>query len=181
MTDIDDRFARLERDLAEVKDVLAIYQQTAAYGPAVDAGDHEAAADLFAEDGLYDWGRGMAAGSVSSAEGCEALKKIFDGPEHRALINGGAAHWLTLPQVVVGGDYARSLCYSALLLRTAEGHAVARVSACFFEWRRFPDGWKIHRRRNRLLDGSDDARSLFAEGLGGPAGRYPSMETDDTF
>lgn len=169
MTDVNERLARLERDLAEVKDTLAIYQQTAAYGPAVDAGDHQAAAALFAEDGLYDWGRGLSEGSVSSAEGREALEKIFDGPEHRTLIEGGAAHWLTLPHVVVSGDHAQSLCYSGLLLRKADGHVIARVSACFFEWRRFPDGWKIHRRRNRLLDGSHDARALFAEGLGGPA------------
>lgn len=157
---LEARLLEVERALREVQDRLAIYQQTAAYGPAVDRGDSMAAVDLWDVDGRYDWGRGLEPGSQAAADGHVALAAVFDGPEHRSIIEGGAAHWISLPHVVIKGDTASSLCYSCLFMRSDDGFRVARVSSCHFEWRRTATGWVIDQRRNRLLDGSAAARAL---------------------
>lgn len=169
MSDIDERVSRLEAELAALRDRLEIYQLTAAYGPAVDSGDSVAAAMLWAPDGGYDWGGGLAADSPRAATGREALMAMVDGPEHRSIIEAGAAHWLGFPHVTVRGDVAISIGYSCLFVRAHEGFRAARVSACHFEWARSPEGWKIVKRCNRLLDGSASARDLLAAGLAGRA------------
>lgn len=160
---VDERLARLERELGEVKDRLAIYQLTAAYGPVVDSGDSKAAADFWIENGVYDWGRGMTEASESRARGWKDLVRIFDGQEHRRIISAGAAHWSGLPVVAIEGDTASSLCYSCLFMRTPDGYESKRVSVCLFQWVRDSGGWRIASRRNRLLDGSDDASNLLYE------------------
>lgn len=166
MRSLEDRLSKLEREFADARDRLEIYQKTAAYGPLVDGGDGPAAAALWTADGRYDWGQGLTETSVSGAVGREALEKIFAGDEHQSIIRHGAAHWLGLPHVVLRGDQATSLCYSCLLTRDSEAFRVLRVSVCLFEWARESGEWRIQRRRNRLLDGSPAASALLAEGMG---------------
>lgn len=167
MSDVEARLARLEAELALLRDRQEICQLTAAYGPAVDSADSAAAARLWTADGGYDWGAGMTADSPRSATGRAALMAMVDGPEHRGVIAAGAAHWLGFPHVTVDGDTAVSVGYSCLFVRAEDGYRAARVSACHFEWARSPEGWKIVKRSNRLLDGSAPARDLLAAGLAG--------------
>jgi SnoaL-like domain len=59
----EERIAALEQRLLRVEDELAIGRLMASYGPLVDAGDADAVAGLWAEDGEYDVeGRICAAG-----------------------------------------------------------------------------------------------------------------------
>lgn len=167
MSDLEQRLARLEAELALLRDRQEICQLTAAYGPAVDSADAARAADLWTPDGSYDWGGGMTADSPRAATGREALMAMVDGPEHRGIIEAGAAHWLGFPHVTVTGDAAISIGYSCLFVRAPDGYRAARVSACHFEWARSAEGWKIVKRSNRLLDGSAAARDLLAAGLAG--------------
>ena len=51
---VEERLALLEQRLRRAEDELAIARLMASYGPLVDAGDADAVAGLWAEDGEYD-------------------------------------------------------------------------------------------------------------------------------
>ncbi len=175
MASMEQRLAALESELRAVRDRLDIYQLTAAYGPAVDAGDSKTVSELWTVDGEYDWGRGKAAapgqgmvqGTAGGAKSRAEIADMVDGSFHRGLINAGAAHILSLPHVLVQGDTAVSTCYSCLFRHEGDGFRAFRVTSSHFHWVRGPDGWKVKRRLNRLLDGSAEARALLATGLAG--------------
>jgi ketosteroid isomerase-like protein len=176
-SDIEQRLSVLERELRAVRDQLEIYQLTAAYGPAADSGDSSATADLWTEDGEYDWGRGKSAsgdgmveGLGGGAKGRAEIAQMVDGPYHQGVINNGAAHTLSMPHVVVDGDTAISTAYVCVYSHDGDAWRAWRVSASHFQWVRGPDGWKVKRRLNRSLNGAANARALLADGL---AGRLP--------
>jgi hypothetical protein len=50
----EERLARLEQRLQRLEDELAITRLIASYGPLVDAGEADAVAGLWTEDGTYD-------------------------------------------------------------------------------------------------------------------------------
>jgi hypothetical protein len=119
-----------------------------------DAGDHDGVASLFANDGSYDVaGFGMCIGR-------EAIAAILQCEEHVGLIAIGAAHVLSDPVIVLGGDKARAFTYSIVLRRSGEGWAAHRVSANVWDLVREADGWRVAHRANRLLDGSEDSRTM---------------------
>jgi uncharacterized protein (TIGR02246 family) len=130
-------------------DVVAIMQVIAAYGVAVDSGDAEATAALFAEDGWYD-----VAGR--RYEGAAAIAEMVAGQAHQGLLTEGVAHVQGLPRVDVDGDRAVAVNHS-VVLRTG---SVWRVAANRWELVRTAAGWKVTARTNRLLDGSQEARDL---------------------
>lgn len=132
-----------------MSDVEQIMQLIAAYGPAVDSGDADAAAALFAEDGWYD-----VAGR--RYEGPAAIADMVRGRDHQGLLERGVAHVQGLPRIDVDGDRAVAVNHSVVLL---EG-SVWRVAANRWELSRTPAGWKVTARTNRLLDGSQEARDL---------------------
>lgn len=175
MATIDERLAALETELRAVRDRLDIYQLTAAYGPLVDAGEAKAVSELWTVDGEYDWGRGKAAaptqgmvqGSYGGASSRAEIAEMVKGSHHQDIINGGSAHVLSLPHVLVQGDTAVSTCYSCLFRHDGGGFRAYRVTASHFHWVREADGWKVKRRLNRLLDGSAEARTLLATGMAG--------------
>jgi hypothetical protein len=174
MGNLEERLAAMEAELRRVRDQLEIYQLTAAYGPAADSGDSQATAQLWTEDGEYDWGRGktapgvgMAEGTAGGARGRAQIAQMVDGPFHQQVIGQGAAHTLSLPHVVVRGDTAVSTSYVCVYAREGDAWRPWRVSASHFHWVRDPDGWKIKRRLNRSLNGSAEARELLASGLAG--------------
>jgi ketosteroid isomerase-like protein len=177
MATVEDRLAVLEKELRKVRDQLEIYQLTAAYGPAADSGDAHATAELWTQDGEYDWGRGktgpvtgMVEGTVGGARGRAEIAQMVDGAFHQEVIRGGAAHTLSLPHVLVQGDTAVRTSYVCVFARDGDAWRPWRVSASHFQWVRGSDGWKIKRRLNRSLNGQAEARELLATGL---AGRLP--------
>jgi ketosteroid isomerase-like protein len=97
----EDRIAALEQRLRRVEDELAIGRLMASYGPLVDAGDADAVAGLWAEDGEYDvegWHMRSRAGANHvmlrrTAAGWRIVKRIsrqLDGSaEARDLLAAG--------------------------------------------------------------------------------------------
>lgn len=130
-------------------DVVAVTQVIAAYGPAVDCGNGDAAAALFTEDGWYD-----VAGR--RYEGRAAIAAMVQGRAHQGLLAQGVAHVMGLPHVRVDGDRAVAVNHS-VVLRAGE---VWRTAANRWELVRTADGWQVASRTNRLLDGSQEARDL---------------------
>jgi ketosteroid isomerase-like protein len=165
MSEIDDLravVAALEARVRVLEDHLEITQLVAQYGPAVDSGSAEAAANLWTEDGTFDAvgalemrGRGQIAGMVRS-EG------------HQSLIRNGCGHVLTVPHVVVNGDAAEGRSYALNIRWDAEAQRfwVGRVSANTWRWARTPQGWRIADRVNANLDGTPEHRQMLAAKAG---------------
>jgi hypothetical protein len=155
----EDRLDALERRLRLVEDQLAITQLVLAYGPRVDSGCADAVAGLWAEDGSYEFqadlpalaGRAELAGMVRSAP-------------HQAHLQRGCAHVLTAPHVQVDDDTATATCYSLMHHYVPDTgiFQVSRVSSNRWDLARTSEGWRVVTRTNRLLDGSAEARELFA-------------------
>lgn len=116
MSDIDDLSTRLRR-LEDERDIARLI---ASYGPAVDAGDPDAAAGLWASDGSYDVdGRRM--------EGRAAVHAMVSSSAHQKLVAKGCCHFLGPCVVTVTGDSAVAVCESLVLVRDREGTAYGAV------------------------------------------------------
>ncbi len=159
----EERLAELEHRLQRIEDERAIERMIASYGPLVDAGDAEATAALWRDDGVYDvedWlmqGRDDVAAMVRSAG-------------HQGLIGRGCVHFLGPAVVTVHGDHAVAVCESTLLVKHDDGYRVARGGASYFHLSRVaepPGGWQIVKRITRRLDGSAASRALLADGVAG--------------
>jgi len=141
---------RLLEDREAIRDLIA------RYGPLADAGNAEAVAALWHEDGVY------AVGGMGEARGREAIAALISGPVHQSLLTDGCAHVLTSPAIDLAGDSAVARCHS-LVFRHEDGEwAPVRVAANRWELRRGTTGWQVMRRDNALLDGSLAARALLS-------------------
>lgn len=165
MTDpeFDDLAARLRR----LEDDRDIRQLIAAYGPAVDAGDPDAAARLWATDGVYD----VDGWRMESRADVHAM---ISSDAHQKLVAKGCCHFLGPCVVTVTGDSAVAVCESLVLVRDdrdVQGYRVWRATAHHFALRRIDERWQITTRTSRVLDGNPDALALLTRGLSGsPAG-----------
>lgn len=156
----EDRLAELERRLQRVEDEHEIARLIASYGPLVDAGEADAAAELWADDGVYDvenW-RMASRGDVAD---------MVRSEKHQGLIGRGSAHFLGPAVVTVDDDQAVAVCESLLVVHRRDGYAVFRAGANHFRLRRIEDRWQIVARVTRSLDGSAQARELLAAGVAG--------------
>ena len=134
----------------------------ASYGPLVDAGEADAVAGLWAEDGTYD----VEGWSMTSRAD---IKAMVESDGHQGLIEGGCSHFLGPAHVTVHGDEAVAVCESVLVRHREGAFSVRRAGANHFALRRGPDGWRITDRKTRALDGSTEARDLLAKGAKGEA------------
>ena len=162
-TEFDDLAARLRR----LEDDRDIRQLIAAYGPAVDAGDPDAAARLWATDGVYD----VDGWRMESRADVHAM---ISSDAHQKLVAKGCCHFLGPCVVTVTGDSAVAVCESLVLVRDdrdVQGYRVWRATAHHFALRRIDERWQITTRTSRVLDGNPDAHALLTRGLSGsPAG-----------
>lgn len=142
-----DRVRALE-DRAAINDLIA------RYGPAADAGDGDAVGALWAEDGEYWIGGSVLTGSE--------IAGLVEFDTHREYLSRGCAHVLSAPLITVEGDRAEAINHSVVLVRSDARWDAERVSANRWEFVRTGEGWRVVRRENHLLDGSEDARSLLA-------------------
>jgi ketosteroid isomerase-like protein len=160
---VEERLAALEKRLRRVEDELAISRLLASYGPLVDAGEGDAVAALWAEDGEYD----VDGWQMRSRADIAAMVR---SPAHQGLIGHGCAHFLGPVCVDVAGDHAVAVCESILVRHDDGGYRVWRAGANHVTLRRTAAGWRIVKRTTRALDGSEQARELLAAGaLGRPA------------
>jgi ketosteroid isomerase-like protein len=154
---MEDRLAHLEHRLRAVEDELAVARLVASYGPLVDAGEADAVAALWAEDGAYD----VEGWQMRSRDDVRAMVRS-DG--HQGLIGGGCAHFLGPAHVTIDGDEAVAVCESLLVRHRDGGYSVRRAGGNHFVLHRGPHGWQIAHRTTRALDGSAEARALLAAG-----------------
>jgi uncharacterized protein (TIGR02246 family) len=156
VTDFDDLAARLRR----LEDDRDIRQLIASYGPAVDAGDPDAAAHLWATDGIYDV-------DGFRMEGRADIHTMVSSAAHQNLVAKGCCHFLGPCVVTVTSDEAVAVCESLVLVRDGDGYRVWRATAHHFALRRIEDRWQITTRTSRVLDGNRDAHALLTKGLAG--------------
>jgi uncharacterized protein (TIGR02246 family) len=156
VSDIDDLSARLRR----LEDEREIARLIASYGPAVDAGDADAAARLWADDGIYDvdgW----------RMEGREEVHAMVRSSAHQNLVAKGCGHFLGPCVVTVTGDSAVAVCESLVLVRDGDSYRVWRCAANYFTLLRIDGQWQISVRTTRVLDGNPDTHDLLTRGLAG--------------
>lgn len=144
--------ARLDA-LADAEDIRNLI---ARYGPLADAGDAAGVAGLWTEEGEYD------VGGFGIARGREQIAALIDAPFHRALMAQGCAHVMSPPAIALDGDRATAINHSLVFRGEGEGYTVWRAAANRWELVRTADGWRVSRRVNRPLDGSDAAGALLA-------------------
>ncbi|MEZ0383073.1 nuclear transport factor 2 family protein [Mycobacterium sp. pW045] len=159
----EQRLADLERRLQRIEDERAIERMIGCYGPLVDAGDADATAALWCDDGVYDVENWVM-------QGRNDIAAMVRSPGHQNLIHGGCVHFLGPAVVTVHGDDAVAVCDSTLLVRHENGYRVARGGANYFHLSRAPESpwrWQIVTRITRRLDGSAESRALLVDGVMG--------------
>lgn len=161
------RLDKLERTVRQLEDHISIYQVMAAYGPAADSGSGDVMEEIFEPEARYETG-------ISVLEGAPAIREMIETlPLHRALLERGVAHMVTMPVVEVDGDRAVAFCHGQVVRRDGDRFEVWRTSSNRWELERSNGRWRVLRRVNRLLDGTEEPRDLFREAL---LGHFPLEE-----
>ena len=163
----------LEARLRAVEDRLEIYNLIAGHPPSADTGNAAYAEAVYAEDGGFDRGPGLA-----GAAGNKALGALLKSDAHQAAIAGGLAHFTGLPHTALDGDKAVVTSYLQILTPKKSGEAVEvpnhgasrgyhihRLVTNRWELIRTASGWKIKRRVIRPVDGSDGSREILRQAL----------------
>ncbi len=156
VTDLTDRLTRLEQRLTRVEDEAEISRLIATYGPLADAGDAEAVAALWVEDGVYD------VDEIKMTGRAEILAMI-QSKNHQAWIAGGCAHFVGPVRICVDTDagLAEAVGHS-LMVVNEDGFVVRRATANAWRLRRTEQGWRVTVRTSRVLDGRAEATALLA-------------------
>ncbi len=158
MAGTDDRLVALEARIRLLEDQFAIHRLVNSWGPAVDTGDSRAAAALFADDGVLE-------SDLSRLVGPDAVAAMVESDGQQSLIRDGCAHVQAFPLVAIDGDSATATGYSRVYRYRDGALEIWRVSANRWELRRTPDGWRVTRRVNHVIDGGPEARDLLNRGL----------------
>jgi uncharacterized protein (TIGR02246 family) len=146
-TDLADTVRRLEARVHALEDELAIHRLIVAYGLAVDTGDADEAAAVFAPDGVYDTDVGVMTGRAGVAA-------MVRSERHQTMV-GHCAHQIGPATVRIDGDLAEAIGYSRVYLEGRAGTHVYRVSVNHWRLRRGDGGWLIERRTTRRLGHGD--------------------------
>lgn len=130
----------IEERLRRLEDRDAIHQLFVDYGRHLDAGDIDAYAELFTEDGEVMLG---PMGRTQGRENIRALMgRVLDGRV------GSAYHVISSPRVELDGDRATSEVMWTVIQRDAEGRPkLTSVGRHLDVLTRVGDAWKIAQRR----------------------------------
>jgi hypothetical protein len=161
---IDDRLAVLETRLLAAEDQLAIIALLNSYGPLVDSGSAQEAADLWIRGGGYNFSGGISGGARLEAP--DQLVAMYQTEGHMGLVNTGVAHFTGMPKITVTGDRADAVGYSFVILKEGDRWFVWRGAINHWTLARTADGWRIAERFNRTLDGSQDSHATMRKVLG---------------
>jgi uncharacterized protein (TIGR02246 family) len=156
VTTLEQRIDALTRRVQALEDELAIHRVIVRYGLAVDVGDAEQSAAVFAPDGVYDVDVGLM-------QGRDAVQAMVCGERHQSMV-GHCAHQIGPAVVEVDGERAMATGYSRVYLNTRAGTHIYRVSFNHWELTKQNGAWLITRRITRLL-GTDDATQVFRDAL----------------
>jgi hypothetical protein len=160
VTDENDALAALHARVRRLEDESAITKLIMSYGPAADAGLTSFAAQLWLEDGVYDWD---AAGEPH--QGRAAVDAMLQGDGHQGLIARGVAHFAGPLLLDLEDDRATALNYSLIMRREGDRYFLWRVSAVRWDVERVDSRWRVRRRTNRLLDETGAGRRQFGDTL----------------
>src|SRR5512140_3135685 len=119
-TDLEKRVDELTGRVQRLEDELAIHRLIVRYGLAVDIGDADQTAAVFAEDGIYD-------ADVRLMSGREDVRDMVRSERHQKMV-GHCAHQIGPAIVTLNGDAAIAIGYSRVYLRGADGIDIYRVS-----------------------------------------------------
>lgn len=154
---MDETAPSIEERLQALEDRLAIYQTVCGYGYAMDGCNAEVVGSFYAQDGVY------TIGDSGEFRGRNEIAAIAASDGHRAGVQSGSGHISTLPYIVIAGDRATATCHTMLVQKGEQDFLVARLSASRIELTKGPDRqWRIDRRENHLLDGSEAGPDLLA-------------------
>lgn len=145
----------LERRLRRLEDRAEIADLIACYGPAVDSGAGAELPRLWTADGEYRIG-------PDAVVTADQLSGLVAWDTHQEYLAAGCAHVLSPPRIELDGDRASAANHSVVFVHRESGWVADRVSANRWELVRTADGWRVHLRENRLLDGAEAARALLA-------------------
>jgi hypothetical protein len=160
----------LEERLQEAEDRLDILNLIAAHPPGTDSGATHFTAAYWVEDGEFDRGAGLS--------GLKGKAAMSSGPSQgfREAMRQGIAHFAGLPHIELAGDKATVTSYLQIVMPndqgepvelsshgTSKGFRIHRMTVNRWDLVRTEEGWKIARRRLRLLDTSDEGRDLLRE------------------
>lgn len=154
-----ERFTTLEGRVKALEDHVAILRLIYSWGPAVDTGSSDAAGALFDQEGVLE-------SDLSRLDGPADVVAMVESEGQQALIGQGCAHVQSAPVVNIDGDRATAIAYSQVYLHTEDGHQVWRVSANQWEFHLTPDGWRVSRRVNRVIDGQPESHHILVRALG---------------
>jgi hypothetical protein len=158
MVDVEARLTALERRVRQLEDQVAIYQVLSTYGAAADGASVAAMSDLWTDDAVYD-------AQIVAFDGRAEILAMLKSDMHQEIIQGGAAHVIGMPSVRIDGDKAVATCCARLYRKDGHSFRAWRVTACRWELVRDENRWRIEKRVNKLLDGSEDARALLRSGI----------------
>ena len=82
------------------------------YGPAADSGQSSFAANLWFEDGVYDWDA-----NGEPHRGSASVDAMLQGDRHMQLVSEGVAHFGGPLLLEVDGDNATGINYSLIMRR----------------------------------------------------------------
>ncbi len=160
----------IEERLQDIEDRLEILNLIAAHPPATDSGASQFAASYWTEDGEFDRGAGLS--------GIKGRAAMASGPTpgFREAMRQGIAHFAGLPHIELNGDRATVTSYLQIVMPnsqgepvelsshgTSKGFRIHRMTVSRWDLVRTENGWKIARRRLRLLDATDEGRALLRE------------------
>jgi uncharacterized protein (TIGR02246 family) len=132
--------SELARRVQRLEDILAIHQLFIDYGRYLDAGDIDAYAALFAEDGE------VMLGPVGRAKGRAAIRELM--AKVLGAQGAGSYHIISSPQVALEGDRATSsVMWSVIAPAAGGGLALTMVGRHVDELRRERDGWRFAKRK----------------------------------
>jgi hypothetical protein len=156
------RVTALESRVQQLEDHPAVRRLINSWGPAVDTGSSQEAANLWDDDGVLD-------SDLSRLEGPVAVIAMVESKGQQALIGQGCAHVQSAPVITVDGDRATATASSQVFLHTEDGYDVWRGSANQWECRRTSDGCRLTRRLNREVDGTSGSGAVLVHTFDSPS------------
>ncbi|GAA1003720.1 hypothetical protein Aple_004580 [Acrocarpospora pleiomorpha] len=157
---LEQRVAELERAVTRLNDIVEIQHLLASYGPSVDSNSIDLAGEIWVEDGIYEidgWELGNR----------QQIRDMLYSETHQEYVRVGSSHQVSPPRITLQGDTAVAITYQILIANGPHGFMIRRLTANRWALERRPEGWRVRRRTNRLLNGSPAARLLFRHSLQG--------------
>lgn len=158
---IENRLAALEARCLAAEDHLEILNLLNSYGPLVDSGADQDAAELWIEGGGYDFT--LPDGNTTRLEAPEPLAGLYRSEGHMELVNTGSSHLTATPKISVAGDTAQAVGYSFIVRREGDGWCIWRAAVNHWRLQRTPGGWRIAERFNRILNGSEASHATMRQ------------------